>query len=331
MINPADFTDFYFDELFSWMNNGAGSAMHPVYTAKDFFKRYDNYPPEPDEKPYTEQWPVINTWDLKIEKERAIERIYYKSPSHHVFVISMLELIKDHPEEFMGSYARKKGLYRLLKANPTEGEVKCLGLLIEELSPYLQTKRHQLIPLLYSPRPDGVLMSCDLEVVTPKGSDNNTMYEFGFSKESSDAFTTLLMNQLTEILHFIQVLANAATATPGKPNMPASCPQSKKLSPSFEDLFYEPSQANMIVEVLKKNDVISATESWVGFTGKNTEVLALIDVLAEKRYIRKYARTQLGRPFCQRFGIMLTDRSLRSKPQVYFDTLDEYRRIVPDL
>ena len=329
------FIDFYFSELLSWLDNRPEPIGSPIYTKRDYFRRYDIFPPTQEEKkkPYTEYWPVINTWDLKIEKTRAMDRGYQKSPSHHVFLITMLELVQDYPEDLIGMYARDKGLTKVLDSDPIDGEVKCLELFIGDLKPYLENKRRQLIPLLYHGHPGGILMSADLEVVAKSPRpDSDTMYEFGFSKETSDAFTTVLIKQLTERLEFIKRIGQPSGENTSKAEPKSTEPsvESKSLH-SFEGLFYDPEWPGMIISTLKKYNVLNADGNWVGLTDKNTEILALIDVLVDKRYIRKHKQTTMGRIFCKQFGIELTDRALRFKSQVYYESIDEYKKIIPDL
>lgn len=333
-METEDFIDFYFSELLSWLDNRTEPIGSPIYTKRDYFRRYDIFPPDPDErkKPYTEFWPVINTWDLKIEKTRAMDRGYQKSPSHHVFLITMLELVQSYPEDLIEMYARQKGLTKVLDSDPINGEIKCLELLIDDLKIYLENKRRQLIPLLYHGHPGGILMSADLEVVAkgPK-PDPDTMYEFGFTKETSDAFTNVLIRQLVDRLEFVKNIGAPPDQTTTDKKKPVSNPAESKAVRSFESLFYDPELAAIIIKTLKQYDVINADGNWIGLTNKNTEILALIDVLVEKRYIRKFKQTEMGRIFCKKFGIELKERALRTKPQVYYDTLDEYTRIIPDL
>jgi hypothetical protein len=334
-METEDFIDFYFSELLSWLDNRTEPIGSPIYTKRDYFRRYDIFPPDPDErkKPYTEFWPVINTWDLKIEKKKAMDRTYQKSPSHHVFLITMLELVKDYPEDLIEMYAREKGLTKILDSDPIDGEVKCLELLINDLKIYLENKRRQLIPLLYHGHPGGIFMSADLEVVAkgPK-PDPEAMYEFGFSKESSDAFTTVLINQLTERLEFVKRMAQPSSEKANQPEVKRAEPfvEGQALR-SFEDLFYDPEWPGMIINTLKKFNIVDKNGNWVGLTERSTEILALIDVLVEKRYIRKHKQTEMGRIFCKKFGIDLKDRTLRNKPKSYYENFDEYQRIIPDL
>lgn len=99
----------------------------------------------------------------------------------------------------------------------------------------------------------------------------------------------------------------------------------------WEDLFLDKAQAESIIKILKTLEIVSKGGTWIGLTDKSTEILALIDVLREKRYIKKYAQTVTGKLFCEKFGLNLSDRSLRSKTQAYYDNLSEYQRIIPDL
>lgn len=110
--------------------------------------------------------------------------------------------------------------------------------------------------------------------------------------------------------------------------------QVKKHKPEikkWEYLFLDSAQAESIIKILKVQEIVSKDGTWTGLTDKNTEILALIDVLREKRYIKKYSQTLTAKLFCEKFEVNLSDRSLRTKTQAYYDNLSEYQRIIPDL
>ena len=100
---------------------------------------------------------------------------------------------------------------------------------------------------------------------------------------------------------------------------------------SVEDLFIDKANLQKIIQILKSRDIINKDGSWNGLTDKNTEVLALIDVLREKRYIKKHSQTITVKMFCEKFQLKLSDRSMRSKTQVYYDNISEYQKMIPDL
>ncbi len=99
----------------------------------------------------------------------------------------------------------------------------------------------------------------------------------------------------------------------------------------WEDLFLDKTPAETIIRILKTHEIVNKDGTWTGLTDKNTEILALIDVLREKRYIKKYSQTLTAKLFCEKFQLNLSDRSLRTKTQAYYDNLSEYQRIIPDL
>ncbi len=105
----------------------------------------------------------------------------------------------------------------------------------------------------------------------------------------------------------------------------------KNIPASIEDLFIDKVNLLEILKILQSYDIIDENNTWKGITNKNTEALALIDVLKEKSYIRKYPQTLIGKLFCKKFNLKMSDRSLRTKTQVYYDYYDEYKKIIPDL
>lgn len=121
--------------------------------------------------------------------------------------------------------------------------------------------------------------------------------------------------------------SSSVKTTPGKKDNKQKPPKVK----SFEELFTDKSQIKNIIKILKDYFILNKDGSWEGTTANKSEILALIDVLREKRYIKKYAQILTGKLFCKQFGLDLKGRSLSTKTQTYYDTIDEYRKIIPDL
>lgn len=121
--------------------------------------------------------------------------------------------------------------------------------------------------------------------------------------------------------------SSSVKTTPGKKGNKQKPPKVK----SFEELFTNKSQIKNIIKILTQHFILNKDGSWEGITSNKSEVLALIDVLREKRYIKKHPQTLTAELFCKEFGLDLKDRALRTKTQAYHDTIKEYEKIIPDL
>lgn len=114
---------------------------------------------------------------------------------------------------------------------------------------------------------------------------------------------------------------------------------SKPLPIKFEEIFIKESHANKIIDILKKEELIYKNLDWKGFHGVATEIIALIKVLNEKGYLKKYLmikgrpikvkKAPLGQLFCSKFNIIIKDRSLTNEPQPWH--VDNFYDIIPDL
>lgn len=152
------------------------------------------------------------------------------------------------------------------------------------------------------------------------------MVEFG-------AYSIMVNNSPFEDIKERQNLIMQWVEEQGKKPFPKTVQDKKRKLEikKWEDLFTDKSQAESVIQLLKKHGVVNKDGTWEGITNKNSEVLALIDVLREKHYIKKHPQTLTAKLFCEKFALNLSDRSLRTKTQAYYDNLSEYQRILPDL
>jgi len=111
--------------------------------------------------------------------------------------------------------------------------------------------------------------------------------------------------------------------------------EKKKLKPkrnntlpkSIIELFNEEDKFNEVLNILEFNNLLNEDGSWNGFSVHKSEIIALIDVLAEKGYIKKVNQTLRGELFCKYFKVDLKNRSLRNKTQAYYDHIQDYEKI----
>lgn len=195
----------YFEELCRWLSNGYTQLFQQTYTEVDYQARHVVFPPEQfptDQEINKQTWSPIAESELRLEAEPARDRYFTKSYPHHVFLISILEAIGRDTEEFIRIYAKRTN--KGLELKEPGGFQRCMRLLISELKMYLQQEEKQLIPALYSTSDNGRFMSVEapeLEYTddeTKEDDEDNrddaeAIYEFGFSKISSDSFSSRLI------------------------------------------------------------------------------------------------------------------------------------------
>lgn len=192
----------YFTEFCNWLSNGYQQLFHEAHTEEDYTARYAIFPPEQFPEPdnvYKQTWEPISEKELELLSEPAKKRLFDKSPQHHIFLISILEAIKTDTGKFIETYARRTN--RQLELKEATGVQKCLESLIQELEGYLESEGPQLISVLYHHRDHGLMMSIDgykLDV-----EEDEPIFEFGFSKTSSDSFTGKVIHLLKEKLNAI--------------------------------------------------------------------------------------------------------------------------------
>jgi len=100
---------------------------------------------------------------------------------------------------------------------------------------------------------------------------------------------------------------------------------------TFEELFRDPAQAQIIIDILKVKEVIDPDGSWVGLSKYPTEIVALIQVLEDKSYLKRISRSTLAPIFRQKFNFKLGDRSFRSKAKIIHQKHGDYSTMIPDL
>ena len=185
----------YFVELCNWLSNGYQQLFHKIPAKRDYLIRHDIFPPEQFFKPNVFQkqtWKPISEAALKLKSEPARQRVFHKSPQHHVFLISILEAISRDTEKFIETYVTQTN--KTLELKYTGGIQKCLELLIGELRTYIERDNAQLLPVLYHNQDHGLMMSEDGYELND--NEDQLVFEFGFSKTTSDNFVKQLIKSL---------------------------------------------------------------------------------------------------------------------------------------
>ncbi|MBL4593635.1 MAG: hypothetical protein JKX68_07465 [Flavobacteriales bacterium] len=181
----------YFKELCNWLSNGYQQNFYDLCTKEDYVIRHTIFPPEQfNESKNKQSWKPILDVELEFKKEPAKDRIFEKSPQHHVFLISILEAIGKDVSTFIEIYAKKTDKRIIL--NNEGGMLKCINILIQELGNYIEKKEHQLIPTLYHSEENGLYMTSSL-IDENSENEDDFIFEFGFSKITSDCFTRSLI------------------------------------------------------------------------------------------------------------------------------------------
>jgi len=99
---------------------------------------------------------------------------------------------------------------------------------------------------------------------------------------------------------------------------------------TFEKLFIVPNYDTMLLKILKDKSILDTDGSWIGLSYTQTDVTSLITVLKKNGYIRDNLSQEIvGRVFCKKFNITLSESSMRhqSKKSKSYD--DDYELIFP--
>jgi hypothetical protein len=109
----------------------------------------------------------------------------------------------------------------------------------------------------------------------------------------------------------------SATVTEPESGEPAGSLGSKVRKPeqpsrklTIEEVFFSKEKLDKAVLMLKSKNVITAEGQWNGQTIIQTEILALIETLKLKGYIKHKPKTTIAICFCEYFGVKLQGRTL---------------------
>ncbi len=203
-IPPVN-NEYYFEELCNWLSNGYQQLFHEIHTKEDYVIRHAFFPPEQtikskntEKKIEKKAWKPISETELELQPERAQDRLFDKSPQHHVFLITLLEAAVIDTANFINAYAAWTN--KTIELEGDTGKQKCMELLIRDLEIYLEREDAQLLPVLYSNIDYGLSLSADLENLDTNADEDVPVFEYGFSKATSDAFTSQLITLLKEKL-----------------------------------------------------------------------------------------------------------------------------------
>lgn len=198
---PEVDSGFYIDEFLRWLSEDFNRTLATDKIDTDYSTEHKDWPRLIDSVPKTTLWEPLIKQDLSIAPRTTMNMEERNiSITHWSFLIQTLSAIKQNFELFISQYASFVQLTKLLtssKNNIYEGEI----ILIKQLSDTLLSRKNdetkQLIPRLYHYRDHGYLMSVNLENVDKMDiKTGELVFEYGFSKTSSDNFT----NELDKIL-----------------------------------------------------------------------------------------------------------------------------------
>ena len=208
---PTVDPQFYIDEFLRWLSeeifNSAQSNKIPVdYTIKnkDWPRLWDSKPKHSEWDPLTKEDNLfnLNEWDNLGNRNISFSLL--------IFVNASLTAIKNNIETFIISYASFLQLTRLLEAptaNIFSGEITLLNRLKDTIISRINSPSKQLIPKLYHFRDHGRLMSVSLDNVNSLDiKTEDYIYEFHFSKTSSDSLSRAIVEILNDRLIALQNL-----------------------------------------------------------------------------------------------------------------------------
>ena len=203
--------EFYMDELLRWLSKEYLEISKSNKIAIDYTTRHEDWPKLMDSKPKHIKWDQLNREDIS-SNMREIKSFGNKniSTSHLIFIIQTLTTIEKNIESFITRYASFQQLTRLLESytsNVYDGEIILINKLKDQIISQINDQSRQLIPKLYHIRDHGFLMSTNLKNVNSRDKRTEEyVYEYGFSKISSDNFSHSLVEILNQRLITIQNL-----------------------------------------------------------------------------------------------------------------------------
>jgi hypothetical protein len=196
---------FYIDEFLRWLSEDYFETAQSNKIQVDYTIKHKDWPRLLDSKPKLSEWDPLtkedNIFNLVKLENMGTRNISFE---HLTFVTETLTTIKHNIESFITSYASFLQLTRLLEAptdNMYSGEIILLNRLKDVIISRINSPSNQLIPKLYHFREHGCLMSVGLNIVIPLDiKTEEYIYEFGFSKTSSDTFSHALVEIIDDRL-----------------------------------------------------------------------------------------------------------------------------------
>lgn len=193
--------EFYIDEFLKWLSDDIFNTPESDKIAIDYKTKHTDWPKLWDSKPERSEWDPVLIDNLKITHRGKINKGKRNiSDTHIIFLANTLSTIKHNFELFIEKYASFLQLKKLLessKNNIYEGEMVLINRLSNTLLARNRDETKQLIPRLYHYRDHGCLMSVSIENIDDLDIRiGEVVYEYGFSKTSSDSFSIGLNNVL---------------------------------------------------------------------------------------------------------------------------------------
>jgi hypothetical protein len=190
--------EFYIEELCFWLGMEVRhSKTYLKEQNKDYLLKGDSYPPEPiyarDITGLLTVWEPIK--DFTFNSYSSSKPLVYNSDGK-AFLFNILKVAKEQPTLLIDAFARQLSIDKYLESNRKQTEKATLMKLVVRLNEFLENDDDQLIPPLYNSRRHGLLMSHDYRTQTMDSTFGDKVYEFGFSKITSDNFTKELLNIL---------------------------------------------------------------------------------------------------------------------------------------
>ncbi len=203
--------EFYFDEFLRWLAEEYLETAESNKIQVDYTIKHKDWPRLLDSKPELNEWnPLTKEDNLFTLGELDNVGIRNISFAHLIFAKEILTAIKDNIESFITRYASFLQLTRLLETttdNIYGGEIIILNRSKDKIISRINNHSKQLIPKLYHFRDHGRLMSVSLDNINPLDiKTDDYIFEFGFSKTSSDSFSHALIEILNDRLSELQNL-----------------------------------------------------------------------------------------------------------------------------
>ena len=203
---------FYIDEFLRWLSEEIFESAQSIKIPVDYTIKNKDWPRLLDSKPKHSEWDPLtkedilfnlNDWDNLGSRNISFSLL--------IFANATLTAIKNNIESFITSYASFLQLRRLLESTTNDiyrGETILLNRLKDKIISRINDQSKQLIPRLIHFRDHGRLMSVSLDNVnTLDIKTEDHIYEFHFSKTSSDSFSHAVVEILNDRLMELQKLS----------------------------------------------------------------------------------------------------------------------------
>ncbi len=297
---PAVSDKFYLEEIANWLSYAA------EFAPKNFKERvcdyvmeskgYDNVTgipfdidnskagsysiPKQELITYLQLFEPLDSSQL-FKIELSTKDIFRNSYSHHRFLFIALRKLHENHTAFLEILANKLNIPIRTDQNYFEDILKVLRKINRDLLELEEKGHYNIIPMLYSLRDHGVIMSTDLNnVFKYEVEEWGLLYSYGFSYQTSHAVLIILKNFFAAyIKRYETLLGKSSWEVPA--NAPTTVDDRKMvfIPPGTKE------KVKLIAEILKLKN--NKTETLEGLILNPFQIMLLLRFFQDKKFIRQ--------------------------------------------